>query len=1305
MKKVFKFSGFFLNLVVLCMFTFSSLTPQVAARQIDSTVTTLQVQSPLAPPVDKALTGKMILEGSLEYLKEAVPDLSEFNFHFTPQSDRFKCSIGLREGEKTIGENGDISFPCSVWDTKEELAQEFMAVISKDRSLKLDEVAVRKKTAPVSVDISSEMKKIKEALALPYEYKSELQREVLFNMALIEIKRKNPGKAEELEDILWEVADLEETSKLPIRIKQIAKGYLRVFCGSKTIKRVMERVETRKTNYFDIDILSDYAKRDNSKRKLVVDLFTENFIRKCRCSDKDLQTVVTMLNDLKAYGAFEDLKKRVEKEIEGKNLSKICEAHFGNCGNDYLLRALTCFGRRGEKAFCEIVQTLSKSGRESICRHKIKGIIGERMKPLTQFELDKMCREKTLTPDKLFKPENRGRNRYSYFHGTMLGLVKTAMETKSGLLGSMDVANFTPSYNTANFWARCYKDGAFQGDDEFGETSSMEKLEDYMSEDTMRLDAATRRSPIILEFIDEDPYGEQTIDLVETNHIFTYPWLSLCTAEGYEIRLSRKSKEEIVRRLGYTEPFDWMDDEWREVVAVNKKKQERDAGPAGGEIHPEGYGKDLTRDEKQEIVRRLGYTEPFDWMDGEWREIIAVYKSMAGEYESAVKSLKQAVEEKNEARFNMSLISLSRIADNGYKAGEEVEDILWDVCRVRPLNTSYEERKKKDYSRRMIEIARGYLRLFGGKKTVDCMIEEINSGNYCFKYERLYELSLIAIARRGVEKERIAKFLADYFLEDVKNSGKSDFSPNFKYIVDFLIDFSSFDSRDVTISDELRETLETIHSLRNTLVTIVSEKGLDDLKYKYFKYYYFLEAISYSDEWGSKFSEIVEALIKGREDDERYLRELYRYLVKPIAGYRCDVSEEEFLKKKGKCNGKIIRHVWRADRKNAYDYYHGTFLGLVKTAIEEKSGLFGAPDGTNITRDINVAERWSNINDRPDDDMQYKTESREALERCMSQSARDMNEKFEPIVLEFEADDEQLSKSDENKGNTIWNNYPSYQWVYLSESEGYGHRLTRRSKEEIVRRLGYTEPFDWMDDEWRDVIEDYRMEIMPEGEPGTEDVAVKEEGKPGIEDLMARIDMPENLSRKLIEAALSILMQKKLVLVFDPNVGRAHRKAADMLMVFKELEKLKKEPKFSALLKDLVIIRDKTATRETVSAAREYAGKKDTEVFIFARVNERDDYRGVEGVSAHGAFIDEGEHAWEAYYYPLAEVVTITLADSLDSGCIEKVRPVLEKLNIEKITEKDGKLIFHLIPRAEAYDVDGSFIDRHKALASFVRAA
>ncbi|MGB3113720.1 MAG: AAA family ATPase [Candidatus Omnitrophota bacterium] len=188
------------------------------------------------------------------------------------------------------------------------------------------------------------------------------------------------------------------------------------------------------------------------------------------------------------------------------------------------------------------------------------------------------------------------------------------------------------------------------------------------------------------------------------------------------------------------------------------------------------------------------------------------------------------------------------------------------------------------------------------------------------------------------------------------------------------------------------------------------------------------------------------------------------------------------------------------------------------------------------------------------------------------------------------------------------------------------------------------------------------------------------------------LTIPEKLAKCLREAALSLTFNKKIVLAFDTKVA-AGSNEDPLGRLMEALRELKEDEANAAILNNLVIVPADSKNMPTELA--EHIADKNTEVFVFASTESRKDLRNIES-QVHSSYIDHKEFHPDAYF-PIAEVVVITLADYCESVLgetgiknrltIRNKTLNLDELNIESINKEDAKtLVFKLLPNAKRYD-------------------
>ncbi|MFH1791261.1 MAG: type II CAAX endopeptidase family protein, partial [Candidatus Omnitrophota bacterium] len=167
------------------------------------------------------------------------------------------------------------------------------------------------------------------------------------------------------------------------------------------------------------------------------------------------------------------------------------------------------------------------------------------------------------------------------------------------------------------------------------------------------------------------------------------------------------------------------------------------------------------------------------------------------------------------------------------------------------------------------------------------------------------------------------------------------------------------------------------------------------------------------------------------------------------------------------------------------------------------------------------------------------------------------------------------------------------------------------------------------------------------------------------------------------------LRGKKIVLAFDRSMP-----VKPVELVCNVMDGLKDDP---ALGKLLINMRKVFFTPENAaSALAMYAGKSDYEVFMFASMPDPFDGQNAanamgavaQNTNVHGVYINDKDFKMNAYY-PLLEIVAITLAQFLEIASLDTIAEEIDlaKLNIRpNIAIVNGWVTFSLIPDADQFD-------------------
>ncbi|MGB2599225.1 MAG: EAL domain-containing protein, partial [Candidatus Omnitrophota bacterium] len=202
----------------------------------------------------------------------------------------------------------------------------------------------------------------------------------------------------------------------------------------------------------------------------------------------------------------------------------------------------------------------------------------------------------------------------------------------------------------------------------------------------------------------------------------------------------------------------------------------------------------------------------------------------------------------------------------------------------------------------------------------------------------------------------------------------------------------------------------------------------------------------------------------------------------------------------------------------------------------------------------------------------------------------------------------------------------------------------------------------------------------------------------------------------LIEEMISLGFNKEIVLAFDADIG-TDQVVNPLDGVLAALSNLKQNPRYAPILKNLKII---TASPENMRSSIEETAGKDAEVFMFSRYRHHVKLAGLElEERVHAVYIDElieeGREFGKRAYYPLAEIVVISIAQAI-APIIAKNKIttvlkvpglediVLHDINIESVLQKGNTLFFTLLPDAKEYDMS-ELIKKYAELKRFLKAA
>ncbi|MDP2928640.1 MAG: class I SAM-dependent methyltransferase [Candidatus Omnitrophota bacterium] len=236
----------------------------------------------------------------------------------------------------------------------------------------------------------------------------------------------------------------------------------------------------------------------------------------------------------------------------------------------------------------------------------------------------------------------------------------------------------------------------------------------------------------------------------------------------------------------------------------------------------------------------------------------------------------------------------------------------------------------------------------------------------------------------------------------------------------------------------------------------------------------------------------------------------------------------------------------------------------------------------------------------------------------------------------------------------------------------------------------------------RSILDSEALTELPEVEP--------------IQFLRNIVDTKE-LSQNAIEGILSALFSnKKLTLAFSKKLKGLE--SAQLRALVRELRKWKestaqKSKGMKALLDNFTIL-EYDDLKVALNEKKIDANAKDGLIFTYAPKpkDESENTANIGSAVKPVYIIEDGSGFPSNYYYPLLEMVTISLAKELLQWDERELREALSASNITidtfgidaAIDEKLGILIFTVLPKIERYDTD-SRIDRYTRLLQFLRSA
>lgn len=325
-----------------------------------------------------------------------------------------------------------------------------------------------------------------------------------------------------------------------------------------------------------------------------------------------------------------------------------------------------------------------------------------------------------------------------------------------------------------------------------------------------------------------------------------------------------------------------------------------------------------------------------------------------------------------------------------------------------------------------------------------------------------------------------------------------------------------------------------------------------------------------------------------------------------------------------------------------------------------------------------------------DEIMQVKTEE-EVLARLTTIRAIAELNKRSPGFIESDIIESLIDRGVDPYAENIFDNIDIVMRLAMK-----GRALSTLRYKEIIARKG--------EEIKQKLIRTYESAMMRKGlftgSKGGIEQKDKDKGKGKESRFFSDIKDAEKLAQDMARAALSIEAAKKIVLVFDSDIGGAYKhKIASVIEELAEaVSRVQKDPEGADFR---IVWADAGRMGNEVE---KYSTREDTEVFMFANEANRALLVKVEK-KAHSVYINDKGFEINAYY-PLAQIVAIALAQYLDPGVIDQVRPFMNDLNIAEIelSKEDDTLVFTLIPDAEAIDSQ-KILKELAAMKRFLKAA
>jgi glutamate dehydrogenase/leucine dehydrogenase/acyl-CoA synthetase (NDP forming)/uridine kinase len=206
----------------------------------------------------------------------------------------------------------------------------------------------------------------------------------------------------------------------------------------------------------------------------------------------------------------------------------------------------------------------------------------------------------------------------------------------------------------------------------------------------------------------------------------------------------------------------------------------------------------------------------------------------------------------------------------------------------------------------------------------------------------------------------------------------------------------------------------------------------------------------------------------------------------------------------------------------------------------------------------------------------------------------------------------------------------------------------------------------------------------------------------------------DELTRGFLEALLSNTLHKKTVFAFSDSLGKKNGRPLRILETVKEL---KRDPLLKHLFKNVEIVI--CPAKRIHNKVQKYFGDPNTQVFTFVNNEEEPDIKGLKNKNPVRIFyIDDAQLGSQSgsqlpdsemkkIYYPLLEVVTISLFDYTEENIVDNIpNRIKQAIGIESIKRRGDGLVFVLtLPKSKRHDIEDTVVKRYERLQKLLRFA